>query len=252
MFKGEKMLKKNIRRISTVLLTAMLISFGSVSFAGSVQDLRKEQDGIESKLRTNQEKLKKAQTDTKSVETQINELDLKTSKASEELAEVEEELKSIQKNIDKNLKELEEAEKRLAEKQENFEARIKVMYMNGNIGYLELLLTSKDVKDFFSRKDMAQEIAEQDKELLEEMKKQKEIIEEKKIELEAQRASLSAAKTKIEFHKKDLETATREKSQLMSRLEKDVEAFEKEYDKLNTYAKNIEGEILDQIGRAHV
>ena len=165
MFKGEKMLKKYIRKISTVLFAAMLISFGSVSFADKVQELRKEQDGIESKLRSNQEKLKKAQTDTKSVESQINELDVKTNKASEELTKVEDELKIIQEDIDKNLKELEAAEKRLAEKQENFEARIKVMYMNGNIGYLELLLTSKDVKDFFSRKDMVQEIAEQDKEI---------------------------------------------------------------------------------------
>ncbi len=243
------MLKKNIRRISTVLLTSVVISFGSVSFADKVQDLRKEQDGIESKLRSNQEKLKKAQTDTKSVESQINELDAKTNKASEELTKVEDELKSIEKDIEKSLKELKEAEKKLAEKQENFEARIKVMYINGNMGYLELLLTSKDVKDFFSRKDMVQEIAEQDRDLLEEMKKQKDIIEEKKIELEAQRASLSAAKTKIEFHKRDLEIATREKSQLMSRLEKDVESYEKEYDKLNTYAKSIEGEILDLQGK---
>ncbi|OLS03049.1 murein hydrolase activator EnvC family protein [Tissierella creatinophila] len=238
------MLKKDIRKISTVLLTSMVLSFGSTSFADKVQDLKKEQDGIKNEIKTTQEKIKRAQSESKSVEDQIGDLDRKMNKASIELAKVEDELELIQKNIEKNLKELKEAEQKLIEKQENFEARIKVMYVNGNVSYLELLLTSKDIQDFFSRKDMVQAIAEQDKELLEEMREQKDIIEEKKIELEAQRASLSAAKTKLESRKKDLQTATREKENLMSRLQEDIGEFEKEYDKLNDYAISIKGKIL--------
>lgn len=238
------MVKKDIKKISTILLASMVLSFGSTSFADNVKSLKKEQDGIKSEIKTTQEKIKRAQNESKSVEDQIEELDKKMNKASIELVKVEDELDSIQKSIEKNLKELKEAEEKLAEKQENFEARIKVMYMNGNVGYLELLLTSKDIEDFFSRKDMVQAIAEQDKELLTVMKEQKEIIEEKKVELEAQRASLSATKTKLESRKKDLQTATREKNVLMLRLQKNINEFEKEYDKLNDFAAGIEGKIL--------
>lgn len=91
---------------------------------------------------------------------------------------------------------------------------------------------------------MVQSIAEQDKKLLKHMKEQKEIIEEKKTELVAQRSSLSAAKTKLDSRKKDLEIATREKELLMSKLQKDVDSYEAEYDKLNEFAASIEGQIL--------
>lgn len=239
------MLKKDIRNISAVLLTSLVLSFSSVSFADKVQDLKKEKNGVQNEIKSAQDKLNKAQGESSNVQAQIQELDIKMNQASIELVKVEDELDSIEKSIEKNLQELKEAEEKLAEKQENFEARIKVMYINGNVGYLELLLTSKDVKDFFSRKDMVQAIAEQDRELLRIMKEQKEIIEEKKIELEAQRASLGAAKTKLESRKNDLEIATRQKEVLMSRLEEDVVAFEREYDKFIEEANSIEGKILN-------
>lgn len=238
------MLRKNAKKISAALLISLTLSFGSVSFADKVKDLRNEQEEIKKDLKQTQEELKKSQESSKSVQKQIDELDQKVNKASIELTKVEDELDEIGKGIEQNEKELEEAEVILAEKQESFESRIKVMYINGDIGYLELLLTSNDIKDFFSRKEMVKAIAEQDKELLRIMKEQKDIIEEKKVELEAQRASLSAAKTKIESRKKDLEIATREKSDLMSRLEKDVENYEKEYDKLNAISEDVGNEII--------
>lgn len=238
------MLEKNVRKISAVLLVSLTLSLGSASFADKTKDLKNEQNKIKNQLSTTQKKLKKAQNESKSVEQQIDELDKKMNSASIELVKVEDEISEISKNISENEKELKRAEKELEEKQENFESRIRVMYMNGNVGYLELLLTSKDIKDFFSRKDMVQAIAEQDKELLKVMKEQKDIIEENKKELESQRASLAAAKTKLKSRKKDLETATRSKKVLMTKLQKDVDSFEKEYDKLNNFAVEIEDKIV--------
>ncbi len=76
------------------------------------------------------------------------------------------------------------------------------MYMNGDTGYLELLLSSSDIKDFLSRKDVVKSIAEHDKKLIKFMKEQRDLIDEKKTELEAQRASVEVTKSKIEARKK--------------------------------------------------
>lgn len=237
------MLKKNAKKISIALLVTLTLSFSSVGFADKIKDLKDEQDGIKKEIKETQEKLKESQNNTRSVQEQIDELDKKVNDASVELTEVEEELEEISGNIEANEKELKEAEEKLEEQQESFESRVKAMYINGDMGYLELLLTSKDIKDFFSRRDMVKAIAEQDKELLKAMKEQKEIIEEKKTELEAQRSSLAASKTKLESRKQDLEEATRQKTDLMNRLEKDVEAYEKEYNKLDSTASKVGDEI---------
>ena len=85
------------------------------------------------------------------------------------------------------------------------------MYKNGNVGYLEVLLASANIRDFLSRKDMIQSIADHDVELIKYMKEQRDIIEHKKVELQAQRASVEVAKSKLKQEKDDLAKATREK-----------------------------------------
>src|SRR5699024_6352044 len=159
--------------------------------------------------------IKDIQNQSKDVSVQIDELDEKMNDANVELEKVEEELDSIKKDIDQNEEELKEAEKNLAERQELFNSRLKVMYMNGDVGYLELLLSSSSIKDFLSRKDMIQSIASNDDELVKYMEEQRDIIDEKKVELKAQRASVEGTRSKLKSRKEDLAKATREKELFM-------------------------------------
>lgn len=228
-----------------LLLIILILSLTIVqAFGETVEDLRKQQQNINKQIDKTKQEIKNIQGKTKDVSKQIEELDLAMDKAATELDKVENQLEDLNLKIDKTLEELKDAEQKVSEQEDSFNQRIRVMYMNGNIGTLEVLLASKDVEDFLSRKDMLQYIAEYDKDLIKFMKEQRDIIEDKKIELEAQRASVEVTKSKIEARKKDLEAATREKENLMSRLQKDIKAFEAEYDKLNEYAKQIESKIV--------
>jgi murein DD-endopeptidase MepM/ murein hydrolase activator NlpD len=236
---------KHKRMIS--LFVAMLFVFSTVFqvYAQSISDLKKQQSEIQSQIEQTKKELGSMQSESKTVENQIKELDLKISNAQSELDSVEKELEIINANIEKAEKDLEEAEKNIADKTETFNQRLRVMYKNGNVGYLEVLLSSGDIKDFLSRQTMIESIAEQDKELLQYMKEQRDIVEQKKVELEAQRASVEITKSKLESRKRDLETVSRQKEDLMGRLVKDIDAYEKEYDKLNEYAKQIESKIVE-------
>lgn len=116
--------------------------------------------------------------------------------------------------------------------------------MNGKVGYLELLLTSTSIKDFFARQEMIQSIAEHDTELIEYMKEQRDFIEEKKTELKAQRASVEVAKNKLNSRKNDLTKASRDKELAMGRLETDKVALEREIDKFNQDSKRVGNQIV--------
>src|SRR5699024_10596615 len=100
---------------------------------------------------------------------------------------------------------------------------IRAMYMNGDIGYLEIVLSSSDIKDFFSKRKVVQSIAEYDKDLIKFVKEQRDIIDEKRTELKAQRSSVEASKAKIESRRAELKEASRKKSDFMGRLEQDVD-----------------------------
>lgn len=227
------------------LLVIIILSLTFVQAYGeTVDDLKKQQQNLNKQIDNTKNQIKEIQGKAKDVSKQIEELDVKMDNAATELQKVEEELSALNGKIDETLVELQDAETKLADQEDTFNQRLRVMYKNGNVGYLEILLSSGNIKEFLSRKDMIQEIAEYDKDLIIFMKDQRDIIDGKKTELEAQRASVEVTKSKLEARKRDLENVSREKELLMSRLEKDIKAFEIEYDKLNDYAKQIESKIV--------
>ncbi len=234
-----------MKKWAIYVLVIIILSLTVVQAYGqTVDDLRKQQKNVKLQIDKTKNEIQEIKNRTKDVSKEIEELDIKMDNAATELQRVEDTLTELNGQIEKTLLELEEAEIKLADQEEIFNKRLRAMYMNGNSGYIEVLLASTDITDFLSRKDMIQEIAEYDKELIAFMKEQRDIIDAKKMELEAQRASVEVTKAKLEARKRDLERVSREKEALMVRLVADKEAYEKEYDKLNQYAKDIESKIF--------
>ncbi|MBW4827713.1 MAG: peptidoglycan DD-metalloendopeptidase family protein [Clostridiaceae bacterium] len=119
------------------------------------------------------------------------------------------------------------------------------MYKKGNIGYIEVLLSAANIKDFLAKKEMVQAVVDHDVDLLEYMKEQRKIIESKKKELQTQRASAEATKRKIESKKDELMVATRSKQSLMKKVETDKAGLEKQLDELNALSHSLNSEIAE-------
>lgn len=232
------------RKLYLILALILVFNYALVFADGSLNELKNKQKNTQEQMNKVKEEIKNLESQAKDVSSQIEELDKQMDTAAAELEKVEKELERLNKDIEKTLEELREAEERIEEKEDVFNSRLRVMYKNGNIGYLEVLLAAADIGDFLTRKDMIQAIVDHDVELIKYMKEQRDIIDSKKIELEAQRASVDATRIKLEERKTELARATRAKEILMKELEKDIKKYEAEYDKLNRLAKDIEAEII--------
>ncbi|HHV27156.1 MAG TPA: peptidoglycan DD-metalloendopeptidase family protein [Tissierellia bacterium] len=119
------------------------------------------------------------------------------------------------------------------------------MYKKGNIGYIEVLLSAANIKDFLAKKDMVQAVVDHDVELLEYMKEQRKIIESKKKELQTQRASAEATRRKVESKKDELMVATRSKQSLMKKVETDKAGLEKQLDELEGLSAGLDSRIAE-------
>lgn len=233
------------KRIVTYLLILLIMSLTVVqAYASKMDDLKKQQKNTNQKITETKNQIKTLEKKSNDVSKQIKDLDLKVDSATTELEKVEVELVMLGHDIDRTSLELEEAEQALEDRKETFNQRLRVMYMNGNVGYLELLLTSESVKDFLNRKDMIQSITDHDTELIKFMKEQKDIVNNKKNELQGKRASIEVTKSKLESRRNDLVKATREKESYMSSLEKEIKAAEIAYDKATQEAKDLGAQIL--------
>lgn len=234
----------NKKRIFYLVLSILLVFNSLYVYADSINDLRNKQKDVNQQIQNKKGEIKKIQNQAKDVSSEIQELDKEVDKANTELVTIDKKIEVLQKDIVKSGIELKSAEKRIDEKQDVFNKRLKVMYRNGNAGYLEVLLSSSSIKDFLARKDMVQAIAKQDTELITYMEEQREIINTKKIQLETQKKEVEISKNKLESRRRDLAKATRAKEDLMGRLKENHNSLEKEYDSLNDFAKSIESEIF--------
>ena len=227
------------------LLVMIILSLNIVSaYASNLDELQKQQKDVQQQIKNTKNQINEIESRTKDVSRQIEELDRQLSQATVELEKVEKELSNLENQIVRTAEELEEAELKLEERKDSFNKRIRIMYMNGNLGFLEILLSSENIKDFLSRQEIVESIAEHDRELIRFMKEQRDTIDAKKVELEAQKPSVEATRAKLESRRKDLEQASRQKEELMGRLALDRKALESEVDKLNDLAKKIESEIV--------
>lgn len=235
---------KNRKTIYLLLALILIFNYAVVFADNNLNGLKKKQKTTIQEIDKKKKEINDLQGKTKDVQSQIEQLDKEMEEAAKELEAVKQELDKLNKSINTITKELEEAEAKIKNKQDAFNSRLRVMYKNGNVGYLEVLLSSANIRDFLSRKQMIQSVADYDVELLKYMKEQRNIIEKKKVELQAQKASVEATRSKLSARKADLQRASRAKEVLMGQLKKDLKTAEQQHDQLNKLAKDIESQIV--------
>lgn len=219
----------------------MLIS--SVTAYASIDSLNKKLNNTHNKLKQVQEEKKATKKKIEDTNAEIARLDKQVDQTNSEIEAINKQLKELNNQIEVTKNKLEEAENNLAERKDTLYSRLRVMYKNGTVGYLEVLLGAKDIRDFMTRLDMIKSITDHDVNMLKYMKEQRDIIEQSKVALEAQQSSVEMAKKNMEIKKRDLEIATRAKESLMQDLIKDYKELEKAEDKFLEEAKALESQI---------
>lgn len=209
----------------------------------SIADDKEKLEDVNGKLEDTINHTKEIDKQVKNVSAEINKLDTEINQAQTNLQDVKNQLTALNMQIETTTEELNTAEESIEGKTDNFNSRIRAMYKNNTLGYLEVIFAAEDLKDLLTRLDMVQKIVDYDVELLKFMKEQKELIHEKKIDLEGKYSETELMKQKVAIKKQELEVATRSKERLMSNLQQDKKEALKQIDELNDLADKIAADI---------
>jgi len=110
--------------------------------------------------------------------------------------------------------------------------RLRTMYKNGSVGYLDVLLGSNSISEFLNNLEMIQRIYRNDQNTLVELETQHVILEEKQSALESEKAQL------------DEEMAVKQEKQ--AELESSQAKLQEKLDALNAEADAISAEIAER------
>jgi len=246
------------RKIVCIGLCLLMILGVFGSFSKDLDEMQDKLEDTNSKISDLTNQKRKVLAETKSVKNELTTLDNRLNTAAEDIDSLNDEIAGIKNEKEAVEAELKKCEHNLAMQQMYFEERVRSMYKNKGISYLEVLLSSKNLMDFASRLEMVKKIADSDQILIASMKETRTAILAHQEALNKSELLFEATKNQLEVKKEELLVATREKQSHMktlsqkvseankqlSELKKQSEAFRKEIVKLQSSEKYSGGDLI--------
>lgn len=191
-----------------ILAMTMTVSFGTRS-----------QEDVEADIDETQEELDEGREKVDELEEEMKELQDKIDTTQDDIDAVSVEIVDLQSEISANKKKLDKKKKEIEENTNNLNQRLRNMYKNGTIGFIDVILSSDNVMDLITNVEMVARIYQGDKELVEVLQSeydeidkiqqslatQREELDGKMSELNALQEELSASYAKAETNKEEQE-----------------------------------------------
>lgn len=217
------------------VLLAILV-FGNVllpMYGSELDDLRRQQQEASRRIQIQKKVIAEKTREAKSLSQQLQELDNSIAQTEDKLAAIqqqvvdaEDKLAIIRQQLAQAEAEVREAEGQLAQAQRELEERtqifidrLRAIYQNGSVSYLEVLLQSTSITDFLVRQGLLQKIAEQDMKLLHEIKARRQDIEKRKADLEQKRDQIARLEAENSRLLASLENQKKESSRVLASLD---------------------------------
>ncbi|MGO4373533.1 coiled-coil domain-containing protein [Paenibacillus sp. MCAF20] len=204
-----------MRRIAGVIVVTLLTVFmlhPASGEAASLSQIKKQIEEAKKEMRDAERRAAEAQKQAANANSQKSDIEVKKSDAQASIQNILAEIDNVtvnkmntQAEVDAKEEELlqtgtqlEQAEQRVVERDELLQSRMRLMYTNGFVSYMDVLLSATSFTDFIDRFDALQSILSQDHDILEEQKQEKELVVQKKAEVEKQFAEVKAMYDKLE------------------------------------------------------
>lgn len=236
------MKKKKLTLLTAFLLIASLICGTGSAYAKSLTDISNE-------IKQNQAALKEGQNEEQELSKEIEELEVAIGAAENELASINTDIENTETKVAQAEAELEEAQKNVDTQNDNLNSRLRTMYKNGSIGFLDVLLGSGSISEFLSNVDMLKKVYVSDQDVLTDLEEDYDLIEEKKETLENLNSQLENQKQQQADKQAELTASKNEVSKKKANVVASNDALEDNIEALNAEADRIEAIIAAEEAR---
>ncbi|HWI55247.1 MAG TPA: peptidoglycan DD-metalloendopeptidase family protein, partial [Desulfobacteria bacterium] len=176
----------------------------------------------------------------KTVLSELSEIDENIDGVEQQLEEIKSDMKQVDGQVENVRENLSDAENKLRERTAVLNVRVKDIYMNGKVNYMEVLLESKSFSDFVTRFEFLRRIVRQDMELVQSIEAQRRDIAEKKKDLEGKLARITSLEQSREQQQNSLEIAKDNREEKLDEIKSRQKALEAALDEQEQESKALE------------
>ncbi|WP_062403486.1 murein hydrolase activator EnvC [Veillonella sp. DNF00869] len=228
----------------TVTLVASLLC-GSIMMAtpywyqAQDEDLTNQLSNIQQQLTNEANKKSEAEKTIGTVYEQLHAIQIELDTATADLKQVQADRIRLDQDITKTEAELKAAQERLQSREKVFYKRVRDIYINGRLSYLDVVVGSKDFSDFANRMEMLKRILQSDMDLINTIKTEREDIASKKAKLEEDRAKVLELEKVAQEKQNLINQKKAERQAVLERAMNDRDTAERAYNELMASSASI-------------
>ncbi|WP_296116027.1 murein hydrolase activator EnvC [uncultured Eubacterium sp.] len=215
------MMKRRIRQITGLIMAATLLataagSAGASAASGSISDVRERKSQLENDLKDVKALISQLQGQQGDVQAAISELDAKLSAISEKIDDLEAQTEEKNKELADSEEQLATAQENEAEQYESMKGRIRYMYQNSGMNYLEALLEAGSFAELLKKVEYMSSLMTYDREKLSEYQQLQAEIQNAEEIIKQDKAELEALQSQQEEEQQAVKLLMQEKEQQLS------------------------------------
>lgn len=210
--------KKGKKAAAALLSAVYLMTLAPLAQAETLEEQR---DAHIEKAEQAQKKKNEIESRIEGLSEEKRAVDEAADEATKAYKDVKKELDATEARIDENEDKLKVLNKDFVVKRDQLAKRVRDIYINGQINYLDVLFGAKDFQDFFTRMDLLKRVIQQDYDLVQVVFAEKTAIETSQKELEKDKTAKEKLVASAADRKKAAEKKQAAKQAIIDKMETD-------------------------------
>ncbi|MBX6395419.1 MAG: peptidoglycan DD-metalloendopeptidase family protein [Alicyclobacillaceae bacterium] len=217
------------RGVSAVLAGILLTGAVVPAARADVADSQRQLEEIRAKHQNTAAQIQQLRSRAVTLQEQLQQLQDQLHHTEQQIAELQGQLRTLDAQIADTQAKLIAAEEQLQRRQNLLNQRLRAMYEDGTVSYLEVLLSSTSFTDFVDRMYALSLIAQQDRKLLEETKRKRDEVNALKNQLEAQRQQQQASLAALSEAQRQMNAQKQMQQEQLQQVQQAQRQEEQEY-----------------------
>ena len=232
------MKKKKVTLVASLLCGSIMMAT-PYWYQAQDEDLTNQLSNIQQQMTNEANKKSEAEKTIGTVYEQLHAIQIELDTATAELKQVQADRIQLDQDITKTEAELKAAQARLQSREKVFYKRVRDIYINGRLSYLDVVVGSKDFSDFANRMEMLKRILQSDMDLINTIKTEREEIASKKAKLEEDRAKVLELEKVAQEKQNLINQKKAERQAVLERAMNDRDTAERAYNELMASSASI-------------
>ena len=223
-------MRKN--RVIALSLSLMMALSLSLAYTGSIYATDKK-----SELNSIKEKQKAAEAEKSEVVSEINKYNTQIVSLNTEITNAQSEIDKKQAEIDELNGKIEEMQAKIDDRKSGMSKRLRTMYKNGSVGFIDIILDSRNFSELLSNLSMLQKIYKSDRSTLNSLEKISKELNHTKKELRSVQHAMASSQSELKNKKGELDKVSAQLEAKAAKIEENLAIF-------NQQAESLSSQIL--------